>query len=131
MFLTKECDYAVRVVRSLAGLQIKPVKSICDSEHIPRPFAYKILKKLEHAGLVSSHRGSFGGYRLLMPPESISLLEIVTAVDDRLFLNECLQEGYECSRNTSENFCGVHIELNRVQELLVGALSEKSMVDLI
>ena len=131
MFLTKECDYAIRIVRSLADLEMKSVKLICDVEHIPHPFAYKILKKLEYAGIVKSLRGSTGGYHLIKKTDTITLYDIVSAVDDHLLLNECLQEGYVCENNTHGKLCNVHSELSRLQALLVNALSEKTMDELI
>ena len=127
MFLTKECDYAIRVVRSLTDMEMKSVKTVCENEHIPHPFAYKILKKLEHAGLVQSHRGSAGGYRLSKQPDTMTLLDIVSAIDGRLLLNECLLEGYVCENNINGRLCAVHEELSRLQAILTDALGEKTM----
>ena len=131
MFLTKECDYAIRIVRELADMEKKSVKTICDREQVPRPFAYKILKRLENAGLVSASRGTAGGYTLVKSPDNVTLLEIVKAVDSRLFLNECLLPGYSCPHNSNGNYCGVHKEFSRVQKLLIYALNEKSITDII
>ena len=131
MFLTKECDYAIRVVRGLSSLEIESVKMVCEREQIPHPFAYKILKKLEHAGIVNSYRGAVGGYQLAKTLDNITLFDIVNAVDEHLFLNECLQQGYICTRNLNGNFCGVHRELTRIQALLMKALGEKTMADLL
>ena len=131
MFLTRECDYAVRVVRSLANQETKPVKQICEREQIPHPFAYKILKKLEHAGIVNSFRGVDGGYQLAKEQGDITLYEIVNAVDKNLFLNECLRDGYVCMRYMDCNVCGVHRELVRIQELIVNALCENTIDKLI
>ena len=131
MFLTKECDYAIRVVRSLSDQQMKSVRLICQEEHMPLPFAYKILKKLEHARIVKSYRGATGGYRMQRGPETVTLLDILRAVDDHLFINECLQAGYVCDKNRYGNPCRVHEEFNRLQGLLMGALSEKTMRELV
>ena len=131
MFLTKECDYAIRIVRSLSNMEMKSVKSVCCDEHIPHPFAYKILKKLEHAGIVKSQRGSTGGYQLVRDPDSVTIFNIVSSVDDHLLLNECLQDGYVCENNAHGNLCPIHIELSRLQNLLVAALDEKAMSELI
>ena len=131
MFLTRECDYAIRVVRDLANQEMKPVKTICERENIPHPFAYKILKKLEHAGIVNSFRGAVGGYQLAKAPESITLFDIVNAVDDNLLINECPKEGYECTRYSGGRACGVHRELMRIQNILSKALYEKTMDKLI
>ena len=130
MFLTKECDYAVRVVRCLSSGERKPVKSVCEKEHIPLPFAYKILKKLENAKIVQSYRGSTGGYQLNKDPSTITLLQIVTAVDDSLLLNECLQGDYACENDLEGSPCMVHRELIRVQDILLLALKEKTMEEM-
>ena len=127
MFLTKECDYAIRVVRSLIDFEKKTVRAICEYEHIPFSFAYKILKKLEHAGIVLSHRGALGGYQLAKKPEEITLYKIVSVIEENLFLNECLQEGHTCPHNSQGNYCGVHKELERIQGLLISALNEKTI----
>ena len=131
MFLTKECDYAIRVVRELADSEIKSVGAICEREKIPHPFAYKILKKLERAGIVDSRRGAAGGYRLTRATGNITLFDIINAVDERLVLNDCLQKGYVCIRNPGGNSCGVHCELIRVQNILMETLKEKTMDELI
>jgi len=131
MFITRECDYAMRVVRNLANQEMKPVKQICEREQIPHPFAYKILKKLEHAGIVNSFRGTDGGYQLAKNRENITLYEIVNAVDKDLFLNECLRDGYECMRYKDCNTCGVHRELVRIQGLIENALCENTIDKLI
>ena len=131
MFLTKECDYAIRIVRELADMEIKPVQTICSREQVPRPFAYKILKRLENGGITGSIRGASGGYYLAKSPDNLSLYDVVNAVDNRLFINECLREGYCCPHNTDGNLCGVHMEFTRIQELLINALKENSIKNII
>ena len=46
MLITRECDYAVRVLRAMAEEKRVSVNEICEKELITAPFAYKILKKL-------------------------------------------------------------------------------------
>ena len=58
MFITRECDYAVRVIRALAGESRLSVSEICEKESITAPFAYKILKKLQEAGACKGVPGS-------------------------------------------------------------------------
>ena len=62
MFITRESDYAMRVVRALMGETRLSVSEICEREAITAPFAYKILKKLQNAGIVEGYRGVHGGY---------------------------------------------------------------------
>ena len=71
MLITRECDYAVRVVRALAAGGRMSVGDICDKEFITAPFAYKILKKLQNAGIVKGYRGVLGGYALKKDPAEL------------------------------------------------------------
>ena len=48
MLITRECDYAVRVLRAMAEEKRVSVNEICEKELITAPFAYKILKKLRN-----------------------------------------------------------------------------------
>jgi len=127
MLLTKECDYGARIIRRLAGGERKTVVSICDRENIPLPYAYKIIKKLEHAGLVQSLRGQNGGYQLAKSLDVITLYDIVTAVDENFFVFECLAGGHTCSATHADRPCAVHLEFKRLQDLLVREISSKSM----
>ena len=61
MLLTKESDYAIRIVRALKDGNKIRARDICEEEEIPEAFAYKILKKLERANLVHVSRGTRGG----------------------------------------------------------------------
>ena len=60
MMITRESDYGVRIIRALKDGGLMTIGQICERECIPKQFAYKILKKLELAGLVQIKRG-FGG----------------------------------------------------------------------
>ena len=131
MIITRECDYGVRIIRALSDGGKKTAVEICESEHIPSQFAYKILKKLERAGYLLSNRGRDGGYWLVRPIDSFSLFDVVAAVDDNLFINECLKDAAECSRNTKDAPCAVHCELKRVQGILVDELKQKSILDVV
>ena len=131
MFITRECDYAIRIIRELSNGEIKTVREICTMEHIPQQYAYKILKKLERAQLVNTYRGAYGGYRLGKEPAEITLYHILTAVADNLYVNECLQENYSCPRNTKHTPCTVHQECMRLDKLIMTTLQEKTMLDLL
>jgi len=131
MFLTKECDYGLRIIRTLAEGEKKAVGSICDAEQIPHQYAYKILKKLERAGLVQSYKGRDGGYRLARRIDSFTIYDVASAVDENLFLFECLREDKRCHFKTSENPCAVHQEFERIQKVLVDEMHRKYLSDIL
>ena len=127
MFLTKECDYAIRVVRALSDFERKTVKMIAKHEQVPYSFAYKILKKLERIGMVSSARGTLGGYQLAKKLDQITIFDIISAVNSNLYINECLKPGYICPHNNGNKLCSVHEELERIQDELVERLKSKTI----
>ena len=128
MLLTKECDYAVRIVRALSDYEKRQVKSLCDMEHIPLQFAYKILKKLERGGIVASYRGTNGGYKLTKELNQITLYDIFTSMDDNaLYISECLRPERTCPNNVGGDPCKVHIGLKEFQDSLINAFKGKTM----
>ena len=44
MIMTRETDYAVRILRALSCGERMTVRQVCDLELVPVQFAYKILK---------------------------------------------------------------------------------------
>ena len=122
MFISRECDYAIRIVRDLAGGEKKFVKAICDNEHIPQQYAYKILKKLEKSHIVKSFRGANGGYQLDKNIDEITIYDILISIDNGLCLNECMKDNAVCSRNNPEDPCSVHKYLLKLQDNLIDVL---------
>ena len=131
MFITRESDYAMRVIRALMWEPRLSVSEICERESITAPFAYKILKKLQNAGLVEGYRGVHGGYALKRDPEELSLYEIYSAIDPDMSIIECLNGTYQCPRNGQDGVpCHAHDELKAIKDQLWTMLRRKSMKDL-
>jgi Rrf2 family protein len=85
--VSAKADYALRALAELAavtdGIPIKGER-IASAQGISLRFLENILVELKHARLVQSQRGPDGGYSLARPPESISLADIIRAVDGPL-----------------------------------------------
>jgi len=118
-------------MRTLADEEKRTVQTICDIEHIPHKYAYKILKKLQKAGLVQNKRGPDGGYFLQKPINTFTMYDVINAVDERLFLFECLISGAQCPRNTGDAPCTIHNELARLQVLLVNEMKAKTIEEIL
>lgn len=132
MLITRECDYAVRVLRAMAGEKRVSVNEICEKELITVPFAYKILKKLQKSGFVRGYRGVHGGYSLNCDLDKVTLYDVYTTIDPELFIIDCLEPGYECAINGADGqTCSVHRELREIQEELCRMLKRKSIEKLI
>ena len=78
-------DYASRALLSLSlhAAEAGPtsVRDIAERTGLPQPYLEQILLALKGAGLVRSKRGVGGGYILAREPSTITLGDIVSAVD--------------------------------------------------
>lgn len=125
MLFKRETDYGIRIVRALKDGNKLAVRDICEREDIPEAFAYKILGKLQKAGVVLSERGAQGGYRLGRGTDQLTLYDILLAVEPDFAVIPCMHES--CSQNTTSSPCKVHCELIQIQEKIVKELSGNSM----
>ena len=122
MLLTREMDYALRIVRALHQEGQLSAAAIAGREHMPKAVTLKILKRLHAAGMVDSRRGSSGGYLLLRSCGELYLLDVVRALGEPLYVNRCQQPGYQCENRTPDG-CGLRRELSRIQQVLDAELS--------
>jgi len=93
MQITRQADYAMRAVLYLVQLGYErraSTGSIAKEQKIPPSFLAKIVSQLSVAGILQTSRGARGGVSLACPPEDITLLEIVEAIDGPILLNECV-----------------------------------------
>jgi Rrf2 family protein len=130
MQITRATDYAVRVMIHLAGLP--PGSSVRQSElskttDVSGHFLSKVLQQLVRFRLIRSQRGSGGGYALAVPAASVSLLDVVEAIEGPVRLNQCIEEGPSCER---KSWCPAHQVWAEAQAAIVNVLGAASMASL-
>ncbi|WP_076343157.1 RrF2 family transcriptional regulator [Paludisphaera borealis] len=83
--VSAKAEYACLAVIALASRYLLdkpvPIREIAESHGIPETFLTQILIRLKGAGLVTSTRGSSGGYRLARDPGEISLGDVLRVID--------------------------------------------------
>jgi Rrf2 family protein len=87
MRISAKADYAVRAMVELAAAHDeKPVNAerIATAQGIPLNFLENILGELRHAGLVRSHRGAEGGFRVAKDGSQITVADVIRAVEGPL-----------------------------------------------
>ena len=87
MRISAKADYAVRAVVELAAAtDDRPIKAerVAKAQDIPLNFLENILSELRHSGIVRSHRGADGGFRLARAPEKVTVADIIRAVEGPL-----------------------------------------------
>jgi Rrf2 family protein len=85
MKLSAKAEYAclamIELAKRPAGDPPARIPEIAYYHKIPERYRVQILLQLKGAGLVSSVRGSMGGYLLAKPADAIALSDILTAID--------------------------------------------------
>lgn len=84
--VTSKSRYAVVAMAELArsGDRPLPVKELAERRDIPDQFLEQLFSTLRRSGLLTSHRGSKGGYTLSRPADEITVLEVVQALDGKV-----------------------------------------------
>jgi len=131
MRLTRAGEYAVRcaLFLSFQGRGIVATrKAIARTMDIPDPFLGKIAQQLARAGIIEIVQGSKGGYRLLVSPEKLTMLDVVEAVIGEIYLNDCVIRPESCNRSSA---CSAHRVWEKARDQLRETLRQtdfKSML---
>ena len=117
MLITREMDYAVRVVRALKDGTKVSASEVAKKEHLPQAITYKVLNSLLKSKLIGSMRGVNGGYYLKCDLTNTTLYDIRIALGEDMSITECVREGYDCINNRCGE-CILNKEFNRIQSSL-------------
>ncbi len=101
MRLTKACKYAIRCVLYLSTQKEGAVAScneIANAMSIPRDFLTKIAQQLSRSAILEIIQGPKGGFRLQVPPEKLTLLDVIETMMGGSFFNECALRPESCSK---------------------------------
>ena len=84
MRISAKGEYAIQAVLDLALHRqhgLTPIQEIAGRQAIPQRYLEQVLLALKRAGLLTSKRGSAGGYHLMRPPEEITIGDVLRAVE--------------------------------------------------
>ena len=106
---SKACKYAIRAVLYLA-VHSDPdhklgAREIAEALEVPKPYLAKILQQLSRHNLISSSKGTGGGFYLNENGQQVSLRDIITCIDGEDPFSACILGLPVCS---SENPCPLH-----------------------
>lgn len=128
LLITRETDYALRILRALSGGEQLTSGDICRKELLPQQFVYKIIKKLERAGVVRITRGAEGGCRLTADLKKLSLYDLTEIMEAEKIISACMEPGFICARRQEcDSGCVVHGNLLKIQRVLDEQLKSYSL----
>ena len=131
MRLTSLADYAVVMMAAAArhddGARLSATL-LADETGVPLPTAQKLMGRLAAAGLLTSARGTGGGFRLAREADGISLADIVEAVEGPIAMTACADHsGSDCALDGT---CQVKPHLQAANGAVRGALQGVSLATL-
>src|SRR5690349_13231777 len=90
--LSKMANYGIVLLSYVANAapgEVSTARLLAERSALPLPTVSKVLKSLSRAGLLVAHRGKHGGYTLAREPRSISVADMIHAVDGPIALTVC------------------------------------------
>lgn len=124
--MNKLADYGTVVMVYLAKHQheLCNARDIALQTHLAVPTVSKILKRLTGAGLLTSVRGTSGGYRLQRPAVEISVSQIIFALEEHRGFTECSLQPNECSL---QGVCAIQGNWRLISNAVEAALDSVSL----
>jgi Rrf2 family protein len=129
--LTRRGDYGVSAVYYIAqypkGCFIS-VDEISVKSEISKPYLSKILQDLCRGGILSSRRGTGGGFTLARLAQEISLKNIIDIIEGKICIVTCLNSPDQCSRSDR---CPISPFWNEVQGFIDELMDSITIEDLV
>jgi Rrf2 family protein len=135
--LSRRGEYALRALISLGiaaevGRALVQVSELATNEQLPAKFLEQIMHDLKAAGLVTSVRGKYGGYRLAQPARTVAIGSVVRLLDGPLAPIGCVsQTAYEKCSCPDESHCGLRMIMLDVRNAIAGILDRYTLADIV
>ena len=130
MCLSQTSGYAVRALSCLDPAALRPrlIRDVALEAGIPKPYLAKIINQLTARGLVIARRGYHGGVLLARPPEAVTLLEVVEAVEGPQWISPCILGMDDCD---ASRLCATHDLWMKIREQIEEKLRTTTLAEVI
>jgi Rrf2 family protein len=127
--LSKKADDALMAMKHLALAPKGSLSAREIAEHygIPPELMAKVLQRLTRHGILESHQGTRGGYRLARPSDRISVADVIQAIDGPVTVTACSTDADQCDQYSR---CNVRDPLVRIKDRILLALDTVKISEL-
>lgn len=131
-FSAKE-QYGLRAMVEFArryGEGPVPLQAVAQAQAISLAYLEHVVVSLRKAGLLHSARGAYGGYQLARTPQTITIGDVIRALEGDVIALDCVSDALNapCMRNQST--CAVCRIWEQMQQKLSEALDATTLSDL-
>ena len=127
--LSRKADYALLILSYLHTSGSGNAREIAGKFNLSRAFVANILKELGHKGFVTSTRGVKGGYVLQRASATITLAELLEAMEDGFQLTLCNEHVGESTCEV-ESVCPVKTPMLEIQRRIMVLLRGVTLADI-
>ena len=131
MIYSETVKYALLALAYLALNRDRLIKveEVAEAQKIPKPFLSKIFHKLARERVLKSYKGPTGGFTLAVPPESITIMDVIRYLDEDYKLDYCALRPGRCEEwNTSP--CAVHEKWTHLRKAILEYLNTTTIAEL-
>jgi Rrf2 family protein len=128
--LSKKADYALIAMKHLAQKRdaaSSSAREIAEQYDIPIELMAKVLQRLVRTGLLTSQQGTRGGYALSRSSGTITVADVIQAIDGPFTVTSCSNEDNSCEQYGK---CSIRDPLWRIKERIVAALGTVSLAEM-
>jgi Rrf2 family protein len=102
-------------------------REIAEQYDIPIELMAKVLQRLVRTGLLVSTQGTRGGYTLSRASTSISVADVIQAIDGPFTVTACSTENADCEQYSK---CNIRDPLWQIRERIVAALGTVTLAEM-
>jgi Rrf2 family protein len=126
--LSQTAEYALRAIVWLSDRPDKPLtgQQLASATQVPAGYLLKVMQSLGRAGLVDAQRGRNGGFILTSPPDQITILDVINAVDPMRRIRTC-----PLGLKGHQRLCPLHRRLDDAMDHVERAFAETRISDLL
>lgn len=121
-------EYALRAVVYLAAQSgaARTIQQIAAATRVPAGYLSKVMQGLRRARLAQSQRGLGGGFTLRVPPDALSVYDVVQAVDPIRRIERC-----PLGLKDHINLCPLHRRMDQAMDMVENALKQSTIAELL
>lgn len=134
--LSNSCRYGIRAIIYLSVKKNADekvgIKRIGADLDLPAPFLGKILQQLAKQKILKSMKGPNGGFSMMKDPRTVSLYDVVIAIDGEATFTDCVMHNGPCrSIDRKKKPCPIHDDYAKIRSEMISLFKKKTIYDMV
>ncbi len=131
MIITRETDYALRILRALMDGQLHTVGELARGSCCPSPLRIRSSKSSARRGWSRSRGGRLGDAGLAADLSQVTLYDLLLALGEPSAIAACMEPGYACPWRERQGGCVSHRQLAAIQHTLDRELQSHTLQEIL